>query len=928
MLSEFYFKGFSNLLTLLLSAALFPTFISIPAFAQFPQTETNPSQLLQQSRTLYENGQFSQAITSLQQAATAFQAIGDTQQQAMALTNLSLAYQQLQQWQDAEAAITKSLNLLQSHPDNSSQDLNLLAQTLTIQGRLHLTIGNPEAALKRWQESAAIYTQLNHQTGITQSQIYQSLALQEIGRYRQALRTLLELNPSLPNQPDSLLKAIGLRSLGNLLRIVGQVESLDELFPQPKDTENYDYLDQSKHLLDLSLTLAQQLQSPQETGEAFLGLGNTARAAYTRAKDAYDRLQIPIDRNRANDEVTAALAAYQQAATTTPSPSTRIQAQLNQLSLAIDYQKWLAKTAPNLAKNAPSPPLNAQLETLPQLQEQIESLPLNRTAIYARINFAQSLTQLLSLTKQNHIKLNSSINNSVIEKLLITAIDQAKHINDKRAQAHALGNLGTLYEQNQQWKTAQTLTENALILSEAIKAKDLAYQWQWQLGRVLKEQGEKQGAIAAYSEAVTSLDSLRGDLISLNNPDLQFSFRDHIEPVYRELVDLLLSPSNETNRKPSQANLKKARQLIEYLQIAELENFLRCRLSDATTLPIDRAIDEQNLNAAIIYPIILENRIEIILKLPQQSELIHTTTFIPKAEVERTIEQLQDDIQEYKTGLDSNSRFRLVYNWLIAPIENDLTQTQQLETLVFVLDGAFRTIPIAALYDGEQYLIETYSIALNLGLQFSQSESWQSEQFQLLTAGLSEARHGFKALPYVEDELAQIQSNLPHSQILLNSAFTRQTFQNQINSQPFGVVHLATHGQFSSSPDETFILAYDQPINVNQLNQFLQTHTENRPDGIELLVLSACQTATGDQRATLGIAGISVRAGARSAIASLFNVNDNSTALLMSQFYQELAQPNVTKAEALRRAQISLLQQENYQSPYYWSPYILVGNWR
>jgi CHAT domain-containing protein len=142
------------------------------------------------------------------------------------------------------------------------------------------------------------------------------------------------------------------------------------------------------------------------------------------------------------------------------------------------------------------------------------------------------------------------------------------------------------------------------------------------------------------------------------------------------------------------------------------------------------------------------------------------------------------------------------------------------------------------------------------------------------------------------------------------------------------VVHLATHGQFSSSPDETFILAYDQPINVNQLNQFLQTHTENRPDGIELLVLSACQTATGDQRATLGIAGISVRAGARSAIASLFNVNDNSTALLMSQFYQELAQPNVTKAEALRRAQISLLQQENYQSPYYWSPYILVGNWR
>lgn len=97
---------------------------------------------------------------------------------------------------------------------------------------------------------------------------------------------------------------------------------------------------------------------------------------------------------------------------------------------------------------------------------------------------------------------------------------------------------------------------------------------------------------------------------------------------------------------------------------------------------------------------------------------------------------------------------------------------------------------------------------------------------------------------------------------------------------------------------------------------------------IEILILSACQTAAGDKRAALGLAGVAVRSGARSTIATLWSVQDNSTAELITHFYAALKQPGITRAEALRQAQLSLLRSLDYQHPYYWAPFVLVGNWR
>jgi CHAT domain-containing protein len=161
---------------------------------------------------------------------------------------------------------------------------------------------------------------------------------------------------------------------------------------------------------------------------------------------------------------------------------------------------------------------------------------------------------------------------------------------------------------------------------------------------------------------------------------------------------------------------------------------------------------------------------------------------------------------------------------------------------------------------------------------------------------------------------------------LLNQDFTSPSLQSQINAASFPIVHLATHGQFSSNADETFILTWDDRIKVKEFENLLRSSDQNKPGTLELLVLSACQTAAGDSRAALGLAGVAVRSGARSTIATLWLVNDAATGSLMAEFYRELAQSGVSKAEALRRAQLTLLK-GRYKNPYFWAPFVLVGNW-
>ncbi|MBF2005546.1 MAG: CHAT domain-containing protein [Chlorogloeopsis fritschii C42_A2020_084] len=853
------------------------------------QTQQNGLQLAAQGKLLYQAGSFAAAVEAWRRAANAFASVGDRINQAMALSNLSLTYQQLGQWQAAKEAITTSLSLLKTQTATSTQK-RIFAQTLEIRGKLELATGQSTAALETWQQATALYSQISDRAGIIQSQVNSAQALQTLGLYPRAKATLLDVKQKLHRQPNSPVKVTGLLSLGNALNVLGDLKKAEEALQE-------------------SLRIAKTLQPSPDRGAIFLSLGNVARAQNQK------NIQLALD--------------YYKQAESSASPTVKIQAQLNQLKLLVENKQWQ----------------DAQIRWLPILK-QLNKLPPSRSTVYAQLNLAQSLMCLQpDLEKselnspvvqectnysleQNQITLRNSIkagtsNWTEIEKLLTTAIQQANGLQDQRAEAYALGYRGALYQQAQQWAAADTFTRKAVSLAMATSSPDVAYLWQWQLGRIARANGDSPSAIAAYTVAFKTLQSLRGDLVA-TNPEIQYSFRDSVEPVYRELADLLLQKGAKGT--VSQENVKQAREVIEALQLAELDDFFREACVTAKPEQIDRVVDKANSPSAVFYAIFLHNRLEVILKLPGQEELRHYTTSVNQAQAEEILQKLQDALPQVEQVNEVKNLSYRVYQWLIQPAREQL---KGIKSLVFVLDGRLRNIPMAVLYDGKQYLIEQYAIALTPGLQLLSPKPLAQVSLNTLAAGVSEEREienrQFNSLENVKAELREIQEEVPVNKELLNQAFTRINFQKQIDATNFSVVHMATHGQFSSNPEETFIVLWDKLLKVRDFDTLLRSGDRTRNQPVELLVLSACETAVGDHRATLGLAGVAVRAGARSTVATLWPVDDPLTAFFMSQFYEALKNPNFTKAQALQAAQNSLRAKDS--RPYFWAPYVLVGNW-
>jgi CHAT domain-containing protein len=174
----------------------------------------------------------------------------------------------------------------------------------------------------------------------------------------------------------------------------------------------------------------------------------------------------------------------------------------------------------------------------------------------------------------------------------------------------------------------------------------------------------------------------------------------------------------------------------------------------------------------------------------------------------------------------------------------------------------------------------------------------------------------------VAQELRTVSTLFP-SEPLQDESFSLASVESQLANKEFSAAHLATHGEFSSDHRQSFILTYDSRLTMDELRRTLG----KRASSLDLLVLSACRTAAGDDRAALGLAGIAVQAGAKSALASLWYINDQATSELMSSFYQGLKTGAYTKAQALRQAQLALLTSEQYRHPSYWAPYLLIGNW-
>ena len=306
--------------------------------------------------------------------------------------------------------------------------------------------------------------------------------------------------------------------------------------------------------------------------------------------------------------------------------------------------------------------------------------------------------------------------------------------------------------------------------------------------------------------------------------------------------------------------------------------------------------------------------------------------------------QLQQTVNQYRSGLKryvvrtyDPAPAQQLYAQLIQPFEAELTASGT-NTLVFVHDGFLRNIPMAALYDGQQYLIQRFAVATTPSLSLT-APAAEGRDLRVLALGLSQPAvmdtgRQFPGLKSVPAELAFIAEELPGSTTLLNQEFTIDRLEQTLGTNTYPILHLATHGQFSTIPEDTFVITgpeadgTSRELTFGQLEVLLRQTSPNA-DPIDLITLTACETATGDDRATLGLAGVAIRAGARTAIASLWKVDDAAAAQLIRDFYANLQNSSFSKAQALQMAQIAAIERAGTQTnPGTWAPLILVGNWQ
>lgn len=804
--------------------------------------------------------------------------------------------------------IVPLLFLLLGQPLIASASASETGDSLNQRGFLLLDQGRPDKALEAWQKAHDIYEASQDSSGINGTLLNQSLALQDLGQYYSActvLAKILTLNYKicqsgskslkqhelnvLPSENSSLepdQQVIAYNNLGNVLRLLGQLKSSEVILEQA--LINTDILD------------------PGQRTTIELSLANTY---YSRYRQAHSQLSISSDPQSQHENLetsktyaSGALNLYQKLFSKRSDAT--IQAQINGLELIQHLQGSDATELNDF-----------------YLEKQSLTIPLIKTLLDANFTtFAPTeAIQLQLKLSELLIKLDSSTTDSSLSyafRFAKAALDQANDLDNFRLQSQALGTIGRLYLHAEQLDDAVQVLTKALTLAQSVNDNELAYEWSWQLAQIHRERGQFNQAISTYSSTLQYLDKVRATLVSAN-ANLQFNYAESIEPVYHEYLELLLaSPSPD---------LHLVLQTHQQLQLAELENYLKCgKLEVASVVP------GQNTDiSGKIHIFKLNNQIEVILQTQDGTFVRHRPD----------LDEVEQGLFNLLTHLEDNqfhniSEFRLqqktqvLYEQLIRPLQQYLPESG---TLAFNLDSHFQNLPISLLHDGSSYLIQNYSVQTTLQTQL-RSTKRRTKDLKVLFAGLTESPRfrtpgqlqNLPPLPDVEDELKGVQEHSQKTIPLLNREFTKDRLQTSLN-RGLPIVHLASHGQFSSDPERTMIATYNGPINAREFHELLNQKNELGQAAIELLILSACQTAKGDRRSALGIAGLAVQAGSQNIVASLWLVDSKATSQLITVFYQELNNGS-SKAAALRQAQLSLLKSDEYSHPYFWGSMILVGS--
>lgn len=899
----------SFILTLCLSNV--SLFTDVAAFGAFDKVANyNATEIVNKGIEYYQKGQFREAVQKWEIALKIYQKNKQLPKQAIVLGNLAKAYQQL---------------------------------------------GNLEQTAKQWEQVVILYRQLENPRSTGRALTELAQAYSNLGQPKKAIELLCGVEKVDVDQDDKKSNCLPETALG-IAKVQqdkkGQILALGSLGEAYRQLAKYKLA--IKYLKD-----AEKVSALRKNFSILNSLGNVylseAQLWKLRAKSAQitrpDKYNEFIDQSKSSyQESQKSFQNSLEIAINKNDKSAQMRAILNLIQVYFRSQEF------NLFDQNQ---LNQATELALTL---LEELPDSAQKVYAAIDLANLPadnnfdTLALAQCAANQ-QPNRKLPSKLVEKLLNKAIKVAEHIQDFRSQSFALGAKGHFYECQGNYNQSLDLTRQALIIADQnLKAKDSLYLWEWQTGRIFQKTGNESKAMEAYERAFQTLEKIRSEILTADR-DFQLNFRDVIQPIYRKLAELKLEKANQVIALQQKANKQdnkqrnfknnyftEARKIIDSLRLAELQNYFgnECILAAIKQKQVDELVGD---NTAVFSSIVLQNKAAILLKLPNQEKPFFE--WIQQEDGQKmTTEQLNKLVLNFRKSLINapkdfyydTEQAKNLYNLLIAPLE-EYIDSEKIKTFVFVQDGFFRSIPMAALYDSKQqkYLIEKYAIATTPSLNLTAPKKLNTRTSRTLILGVNQAANidgqEYPALSNVDNEIQSVQKVLSNTETLLNQDFTLDNLKQKLNKTVYPIIHIATHAQFGIIPEDTLLVAgNNQKLTISVLEEVLREFSSG-VDSIELLSLTACQTAVGDERATLGLAGVALQVGVRSALASLWSLPDESTSVLVKEFYQNL-RAGKSKAEALQQAQIKLIQAKNlddvnsqYDNPGFWAPFIMIGNW-
>lgn len=556
---------------------------------------------------------------------------------------------------------------------------------------------------------------------------------------------------------------------------------------------------------------------------------------------------------------------------------------------------------------------------------------------------------------------------------------------DHPAVASSLDNLATLHKQKGELAAAEQAYLRALLIAMRHQKPDLLWYIQNNLGDLLRMQQQPMMAIFFYKQAVNTLQGLR-DTVDKLDKLVQKAFLNNKQFIYQQLTDLLLEQGRlleaqevlamlkEENyfdfvERDSEADIRRTRatlsveeqqwanHLAKVVKIKDLNQASQQLHADFTALKqreqTDTTFSDEQQTAMMNVPQLLHD-IEadaVIVQYLMTTDRLHIVVTSSKQQLSRSVavdkQTLNRQILHFHAALQDPTQVpteaaQALYAWLLAPISDDLV-AMKAKVLMLSLDGVLHYVPFAALHDGKQYVVERYALVNYSDAARAHLTAKPQAQWAIAGLGLSQEIKGFNPLPMVETELAHIVRETPKDEdgvldgvVYLNDAFNARSLQ-AVLIKPFAVLHIASHFVFKPGTEQKsyLLLGNGEPLTLAQLRK--QFAFPN----VDLLTLSACETALGklsNGREIEGFGTLAQHKGAKSVIATLWEVNDESTGLFMQDFYRRYQTEDkaINKAQALQQVQqafISAADGKNkkipyfFATPYYWAAFVLTGNW-